>query len=273
MVIEQAVVTSATFSETLHSPVEYVRDRRVVRIDRFPALEIHVGILRGSAHLRVIGAESASAVFEHVTVVDQRPQVGVFQRQHAVEFVRGTEAVEKMHERHAALQGGHLCQQGYVLCLLHRSGGEQGEPGLAYAHHVGMITEYRQPLGGQRTGRDVDHRRGQLAGNLVHVGDHQQQALRGRESRGQGSGLQGAVDRPGGAAFALHLGDARHLAPEVGAAFGRPLVGEFAHRRGRRDRVDRADLVEPVGHRNAGLVAVDDLRGFGTVASCSIRHS
>ena len=40
-------------------------------------------------------------------------------------------------------------------------------------------------------------------------------------------------------------------------ALARPLVGELGHRRGGRDRVDAADLVQPVGDRGGGLVAVD----------------
>ncbi len=40
---------------------------------------------------------------------------------------------------------------------------------------------------------DVEDRRRQLAGDLVHVGDHQQQALRRREGRRQRAGLQRAV--------------------------------------------------------------------------------
>ena len=57
--------------------------------------------------------------------------------------------------------------------------------------------------------------RGQLAGDLVHVGDHQQQALRRGEGGGERAGLQRAVEGAGGAAFALHLDHRRHGAPDV----------------------------------------------------------
>ena len=48
-------------------------------------------------------------------------------------------------------------------------------------------------------GRDVHAEAGQFPGNLVHAGDHEQQALRGRERGGQAAGLQGAVDGGDGA--------------------------------------------------------------------------
>ena len=87
--------------------------------------------------------------------------------------------------------------------------------GLPAGHDVGVVAEDRQRVGGQRARRDVDDERRQLAGDLVHVGDHQQQALRGREGRGQRAGLQRAVDGAGGAAFGLHLDHLRDRAPDV----------------------------------------------------------
>ena len=134
---------------------------------------------------------------------------------------------------------------------------EHRETGLADGHHVGVVAEDRQRLRGQRAGRDVEHGRGQLAGDLVHVRDHQQQPLRGGERRRQRPALQRAVQRTGRAALALHLHHRRHAAPDVRPPLARPLVGQLGHRRGRRDRVDAADLVEPVGDRGRGLVPVE----------------
>src|SRR5262249_22086367 len=45
--------------------------------------------------------------------------------------------------------------------------------------------------------------------------------------------------------------------PDVPPAVGRPLVRQLAHRGGRRDRVDRDDLAQPVGDGGRGLVPVD----------------
>ena len=46
----------------------------------------------------------------------------------------------------------------------------------------------------------------QLTGDLVHVGDHQEQALGGRERGRQRPCLEGAVHSPGCASLRLHLG-------------------------------------------------------------------
>ena len=55
----------------------------------------------------------------------------------------------------------------------------------------------------------------------------------------------------------LHIGGSAKR-NDVGASLGRPLVRQFGHRRRRRDRVDAAQLVQPVRRGRRRLVAVDD---------------
>ena len=90
-----------------------------------------------------------------------------------------------------------------------------------------------------------------------HVGDHQQEALRGGEAAGERSSLQRSVQRPGSAGLRLHLDDVGHDAPQVRRAGGRPAVGRLTHGRGGRDRVDRQYLAEGVGDPRRRLIAVD----------------
>ncbi len=68
-------------------------------------------------------------------------------------------------------------------------------------------------VGSDRAGGNVKDRRRQFAGDLVHVGDHQQQSLRGRERGGQRPGLQGTMDGAGSAPFGLQFDDGGHRAP------------------------------------------------------------
>ena len=185
-------------------------------------------------------------------------QVVVGQELDRVQLVRCPEPVEEVQERHARSQGGGLRDQRQVVGLLHGCRCEQGEPRLAGRHHVRVVAEDRQALRRERPGGDVQHRRRQLAGDLVHVRDHQQQALRRGERRGERATLKRAVQRAGGSALALHLDHRGHAAPDVGATLARPLVGQLGHRRGRRDREDAADLVQAVGDADSRLVSVDD---------------
>jgi len=104
-----------------------------------------------------------------------------------------------------------------VVGLLYRGRCEERESRLAHGHHVRMVTEDRQSLGCQRSGCHVDDRRGQFAGDLVHVRDHQQQALRRGEGRGQCTALQGPVQSARRATLALHFDHGRDGAPHIGA--------------------------------------------------------
>src|SRR5581483_11360097 len=61
----------------------------------------------------------------------------------------------------------------------------------------------------------------------------------------------------GRAAFALHLDDLWHVAPEVLLARGRPRVRHLPHRGRGRDGIDRDHLAQPVRDARRGLVAVN----------------
>jgi hypothetical protein len=70
-----------------------------------------------------------------------------------------------------------------VLGLLHAARAEHCEASLPAGHDVAVVAEDRQRVRRQRARAHVQDERRELAGNLVHVRDHQQQAL-GRGERG-----------------------------------------------------------------------------------------
>ena len=65
------------------------------------------------------------------------------------------------------------------------------------------------------------------------------------------------MHRAGRASLRLHLDHFRDVPPEVDAPLLGPLVGELAHRRGRRDRVDGDDFRKAVRHARRGFVSVE----------------
>ena len=105
------------------------------------------------------------------------------------DFMGGAEAVKEMHEGNARFEGCGLGDEGRVHDLLNIVGGQQHPAGLADGHDVLMIAKDGQALGGDGAGRHMDDTRRKLAGNLVHVGDHEQQALRRGEGGRQAAAL------------------------------------------------------------------------------------
>ncbi len=255
VIVKQMVLPASQAGECVHLRLHDSRQTGIERVHRLAALEIHVRVLRRPAHDGPVGVQAALAVFADSLLGDHGADVFVVDQLQLVDLMGGAEAVEEMDERNPGVQGRRLGQQSHVVGLLHRAGGKLGEAGLAHGGHVGMVAEDRQTLRGQRTRRHVDHRRGQLAGDLVQIGDHQQQPLRGRERGRQRAGLQRAMHSAGGPALALHLDDQGHVAPYIGLAFRRPLVGQLGHGRGRRDRVNGAHFIDAVGDIRHALVA------------------
>ena len=257
VVLDQVVAAAGEGSELLELGGHDAGHGLVVRVRRFASLEEDVRILRGSPQHRRCRAHRPRPMSQHGIGVDEGEQVRVRQHPNPVHLVAGPEAVEKVQERHPRLERRRVRDRGHVVGLLDAVGRQDRPAGDAGGHHVGVIAEDAQRMSRHRTGRDVQHRRRQLAGDLVHVRQHQQQTLRTGEAATQRAGLDRAVERPGRAGLRLHLDHPRHGAPDIRTPLCAPHIGQLAHRRRRRDRVDRTDVAESVRHGGRSLVAVD----------------
>ena len=206
-VIEQLVLTTDDLGELVHGGLNDGRSGVIVFIDGFTSLEVDIRILGGTANRGEVRAQAAGLMGCDRRVVDHGFHVVIGQFFDLLNFVTGAETIEEVQERHAGFQGGGLSDQGHVHDFLDIGRGQHGKTGLAAGHDVRMVAEDRQGLAGQRTSRDVKDRRDHLTGDLVHVGDHQQQALRGRKGCCQGTSSEGPVDRTGCTGLGLHFCD------------------------------------------------------------------
>ena len=120
-----------------------------------------------------------------------------------------------------------------------------------------MIAENIQRMRRKRAGGNVHDHGQKLARDLIHVGDHQQKALRRGVSSGESARGEGTVNGARRAAFRLHFGNLQLLAPHVGSFGGSPLVGGFGHRRRGGDGVDGGNFRKRIRYVRCGGVAVD----------------
>ncbi len=162
-----------------------------------------------------------------------------------------------MQERHAALDGAQVSDQGHVVGFLNGAGGQHGKTSLAAGHHVAVVAENAQRVGGQGAGGHVEHAGQQLAADLVHIGDHQQQALGSGERGGESASGQRAVHSASRASFALHFSNVYLLTKQILAALGGPFVDVLGHGGGRRDGVDGGYVAESISDMADSTVAVD----------------
>ena len=119
-----------------------------------------------------------------------------------------------------------------------------------------MVTKNGQRMGREGTGRYVEHARQHLTGDLVHIGDHQQQALRSGVGGGQGAGIQRAVNGTGSAALRLHLNHLYRLAEQVLFAIGSPLVHVLCHGRGGSDGENARHFSKRIAYVCSSVVTV-----------------
>ena len=171
----------------------------------------------------------------------------------------GTEAVEEVEERGLALDGSKVRDRGKVHDLLDVALAQHGEAGLAASHDVGVITKDVQRLRCNGTGAHVEDRGKLLGSDLVHVGDHEEQALRGGVGARKGASAKGAVHGARSACLGLHLNDLDRSAKDILQALGCPLVDVVGHGARRRDRVDARHLRVGIRHPSRSLVAVHRL--------------
>ena len=170
--------------------------------------------------------------------------------------MRGTETVKELQERNFCFVGGEVSHQSHIHFFLNAVGAKHGKTGVAASHHVGVVTEDRERLACQRTGSHMKHGGEQFTGDLVHVRDHQEQALRSRIGGGERTCCKTAVNGTGGTGFRLHFGNVDFFAPNVFLVFACPLIDPFAHGGRRSDGVNSCGFAQCISDVRGGIVTV-----------------
>ena len=222
-------------------------------------LEEHVAVLMAAAHGGMLGVQCVLTERLHSIHVHHLGQIGVIPLLDLLDLVRGAEAVEEVQEGNLTLNGTQVGHGGQIHHFLGVGLGQHGETGLTAGVNVAVVTENVQRLGGDGTGRHVKHA-GQLLGcDLVHIGDHQQQALRGGEGGGDGTGGQRAVNGTGSAGFRLHFHHLDGVAEHVLQTGGGPLVNGIGHGAGRGDGVNGSHFGERICYVRRSGIAIHRL--------------
>ena len=260
VVVEQAVIGAELLVDLLHVALDDGGKLVVDLVAGLAVLEEDVAVLVAAAGVRVLRVERVVSESLDGVHVAHLGQILVVPHGDLLDLVAGAEAVEEVKERGLALDGGKVSHRREVHDLLDVALGEHGEAGLATGHDVGVITEDVQGVRSDATRGDVENARELLARDLVHVRDHQEQALRSRVGGGQSTGAQRTVNGTGCTCLGLHLDDLDRGAEDVLATLGRPLVDMVGHRAGRRNGIDSRYLGVRIRNICGRLVAVHRLK-------------
>ena len=271
IVVKQVIAAADAFVDLIHGLLHHGGQCIIVAVCCFTGLEENVRILSAAAQHRMIGVQGFGTETLDQRRVEHVVEIVIVPGRHLANLMGCAESVEEVQERNFSLQRGQMSHSRQIHDFLRIVGAQQSITRLTAGHDIGVIAEDGQRMSGQRAGRYMDHA-GQLAsGNLVHVGDHQQQALGcGKRSR-QGAGSQGSVDCAGRTAFGLHLGHTDRLAEQIQPAVGGPFVHTFCHDRRRRDRINRGDFGKRISDMGSSRIAVHRFhRSFNQNASLSL---
>src|SRR5699024_4540984 len=111
------------------------------------------------------------------------------------------------------------------------------EAGLTAGVDVRVVAEYIERVRSYAARRNVDDAWQQLAGDLVHIRDHEEQTLRRGVGRGERARRERAVYGTGGAGLRLHFHYLYLIAEDVFKTCRRPGIGKLRHNAGRSDRI------------------------------------
>ena len=256
IVVEGLIVGADFLVDLVHVVNHNLGHGVVVLVASLAGLEEDVAVLGLAAQHGVLGVQGAAAELVDSVPIQQVAQVLVIPDLDLLDLVGGAEAIEEVEERYPALDSGEVGHGAQVHDFLGRVGAQHGIASLAAGIHVGVVAEDVQGVGSHCTGGNVDDTGQQLTSHLVHVGNHQQQALGGSVGGGEGASGQRAVDSAGSTGLRLHLGDADLTAEQVLAAGGSILVGLVRHHGRGRDGVDGGNVGKRIGNVRSGAVAI-----------------
>ena len=206
-IVEQMILTASHFRELIHLGLDDVADGHIIFVNGFTALEIDVAVLGTDLGDRFFGAHAAGAEFFNGLLVNHLGDGLVRDFFVFVDFVGSTESVKELEERDFGRIGGEVGDESHVQFFLDGVGGQHRETRVAAGHDVRVVAEDGEGLAGEGTGGHVEDGREKFAGDLVHVRNHQEEALGGRVGGGQRASGQHAVDGAGGTCFGLHFDD------------------------------------------------------------------
>ena len=256
-VVVELVRAARELRETVHVLLDDRGRRLVELVADLAELERDVGVRRRAAHRGMLRIKRAPAEVLDILLVDHLADDVLRDLVDLLDLVRGAEAVEEVEERDLRLERRRVGDHRHVVRFLHAVRREHREAGLAARHDVALIAEDAERVRREGASGDMEHGGAELARDLVHVRDHQQEALRRREGRRERARRERAVDRACGASLGLHLDDRGNRAPDVRLAHGGELVARLGHGRGRGDRIDRGHFRAREGDLSRGCVAVD----------------
>ena len=181
VVVEQLIVGAQLFIDLVHVLFNNSGQSIIKLVAGFAVLEENIAVFVAAAHGGVLRIERAAcgrpatASMSHMSFRSSKSQTAIFcsswlVRKPSKKLRKGTlPLTERPGERQEL--------RSMTSCTLPSH--SMAKPVWRQAHDVGVVAEDVEGVGRNSTRRNVEDGGQLLSGNLVHVGNHEQQALRG----------------------------------------------------------------------------------------------
>ena len=269
IIIKQMVLAAGDFCHLRHCLFHQLRQRMVILIGCLALLEIHIRILSRTTDDRMIRVQCAAAELLNSIPVKNLRKILIVHHFDFLDFMRRAESIKEINERNAAFNSDKMRYGRKIHNFLNACFRQHCAACLPRSHNILMIAKNIQGVRSQSTGADMEHARKQFAGHLVKIRNHQQEALRCRVRRGEGSCLQRTMYSSCSTCFRFHLDHANLLAEEVFLSMCRHLIHMLSHRRRRRNRINSRDIRKSIGDIGGSGIAVHGFHLFAHVLFCS----
>ena len=146
VIVEETIVAAGETVHLLHVVLHDFGNGVIIFVGSLAVLEEHVGVLRHAASHGFVGVERTGAELGKGLAVDERSEILFAESLYFLNLMRRAEAVEEIHEGHAALNSGKMSHGAEVHHLLHAALAKHCKACLARGHHVLMVAKNRERM-------------------------------------------------------------------------------------------------------------------------------
>ena len=177
VVAEELVLTAGDLGDFGHVLLNNGGHGVVVGVANLAVCEEGFGVLGHTTSHGMLRGEGTAAELADLVHGHEGTDVLLVHHLNLLILVRGAETVEEVDEGHAAFERGKMGHCREVHHLLHGAFAEHGKTRLAASHDILVVTKNTERVTCQRTCTYMEHAGQQFTRNLVHIRNHQQQAL------------------------------------------------------------------------------------------------
>jgi len=141
IIFKRMILPTGDFGNLLHIGFNDIGNSIVKFVTRFPGLEENIGILGSTSCYGMFRIKGTIAERLKCFHIEQGSKIVLCDGLNFLNLVRGTETIEEIHKRDAALDGGEVGNATEVHHFLNRSGGKHRKTGLAARINITVITE------------------------------------------------------------------------------------------------------------------------------------